>query len=76
GSIALLADGGSQGTLRRCCFIDSAEISSMHSSTRYLLDDYWSPFSDCVWRYLIEQDTASSDRRSASDRERGEGGEP
>lgn len=48
----------------------------MHSSTRYLLDDYWSPFSDCVWRYLIEQDTASSDRRSASDRERGEGGEP
>ena len=48
----------------------------MHSPTRYLHDDYWTPFSDCGWRYLIEQDTASSDGRSASDRERGEGGEP
>lgn len=45
----------------------------MHSSTRYLLDDYWTLFSDCVWRYLTEQDTDSSDGCSASDRERGEG---
>tara|TARA_B110000003_G_C16574638_1_gene505674 strand:+ start:716 stop:874 length:159 start_codon:yes stop_codon:yes gene_type:complete len=29
----------------------------MHSSARYLLDDYWTQLSDCTWRYFEDPES-------------------
>jgi hypothetical protein len=32
----------------------------MHSSARYLLDDYWTQLNDCTWRYFEDPESCRS----------------